>query len=132
MLIGINSFIGFSLIPGARAVAAGSVLENAIKTFQGVGALPAGATPRDAVQFARGFADQLKRMETLPDKIVRGFPHIHSQICAEAAIVPLELYAAFDSFQRNPTVAGASAYFGLLANVLGEEVPRHKPKNPPK
>jgi hypothetical protein len=131
MIIGIHSFIGFTVIPGER-VAAASILENALKTFQGVGALPAGAMPRDAVQFARGFADQLKRMQALPDRIVRGFPHIHSQICAQAAIVPLELHAAFDSFQREPTVAGAATYFGLLANVLSEEAPRQKPKTPSK
>src|SRR5579885_1545110 len=129
MIIGIESLIGSTVIAGEQE-AAGSLVENALLTFQGVGSLPAGSQPEDAVAFARNFADRLRQMTKLPDQIVRGFPNIHSRLCSRAAVVPTALHAAYDSFQREPTLAGAATYFNVLADAMSQEPPRKKPKPP--
>jgi len=132
MIIGINSWVGFAVIPGEQMLqGAGSILDNALKTFQMTGGLPGAAKPEDAVQFAKSFASQLRGLDKLPDQIVRGFPHIHSQLCAQSAVVPIGLHAAFDSFQTQPTVAGVIKYFNTLAQVLADESLK-RPSKPPR
>ncbi|HEX5037008.1 MAG TPA: hypothetical protein VFX30_07595 [bacterium] len=103
---------------GFTVISEPTVAGNALLMFQASQALPDKATLTDAYRLALSQASGLKRLPALTAQHRKLFQEAHEWISCGVEKMPADLTKVYDDFQRDPSLAGISLYFALLADCI--------------